>query len=133
MNELQELGYIDYSLDRKNKHLTYHIKDWVMQCCGAECDDGTVYATECYGFICVPRNITDRLGSRWGWERTKVWRFFQNNACTFGLHRMPGSFGSLIFNLAYFEDDRVTMPSDGKILYLLGKIREASRKGIKAD
>ena len=183
MNELQELGYIDYSLDRKNKHLTYQIKDWIMQCCGAECDDGVVYATEGYGFICVPRNITDRLvkmnrvfseadawldlwcyttykdlgsafsflcpviqygrygsllsmdylGSRWGWERTKVWRFFQNNACTFGLHRMPGSFGSLIFNLAYFEDDRVTMPSEGKILYLLGKIREASRKGIKAD
>ena len=154
-----------------------------MQCCGAECDDGAVYATEGYGFICVPRNITDRLvkmnrvfseadawldlwchttykdlgnafsflcpviqygrygsllsmdylGSRWGWERTKVWRFFQNNACTFGLHRMPGAFGSLIFNLAYFEDDRVTMPSDGKILYLLVKIREASRKGIKAD
>lgn len=23
MNELHELGYIDYSLDRKNKHLTY--------------------------------------------------------------------------------------------------------------
>lgn len=61
MNELQELGYIDYSLDRKNKHLTYQIKDWIMQCCGAECDDGAVYATEGYGFICVPRNITDRL------------------------------------------------------------------------
>ena len=61
MNELRELGYIDYSLDRKNKHLTYQIKDWIMQCCGAECDDGAVYATEGYGFICVPRNITDRL------------------------------------------------------------------------
>ena len=23
--------------------------------------DGTVYATEGYGFLCLPRNITDRL------------------------------------------------------------------------
>lgn len=183
MNELQELGYIEYSLNRRNKHLTYQIKDWLMQCCGAECDDGAVYATDGYGFICVPRNITERLveqnrvfseadawldlwchttykdhgnafsflcpviqygkygsllsmeylGGRWGWERTKVWRFFQNHACTFALYRMPGSFGSLIFNLSYFEDDRVTMPSEGKILFLLGKIREVSRKGITAD
>ena len=158
MNELQELGYIEYSLDRKSKHLKYMIKDWVMQCCGAECEEGAVYATDGYGFICVPRNITERLveqnrvfseadawldlwchttykdyghafsflcpviqygkygallsmdflGNRWHWEKTKVWRFFQNHACTFGLHRMPGSFGSIIFNLSYFGDDRDT-------------------------
>ena len=183
MNELQELGYIEYSLDRKSKHLKYMIKDWVMQCCGAECEEGAVYATDGYGFICVPRNITERLaeqnrvfseadawldlwchttykdygnafsflcpviqygkygallsmdflGNRWHWEKTKVWRFFQNHACTFGLHRMPGSFGSIIFNLSYFGDDRDTMPSEGKILFLLEKIREVSRKGISAD
>jgi hypothetical protein len=75
----------------------------------------------------------DFLGNRWGWERTKVWRFFQKHACTFGLHRMPGAYGSLIFNLAYFGDDRDTMPSEGKIMFLLGKIREASRKGIAAN
>jgi len=183
MNALTDLGYIEYSLDKRTKHLTYQIKDWVMNCCGAPCDEGIVYATEGYGFFCVTRNITQRLaeknivfgeadawldlwchtiykdygnafsflcpviqfgkyesllsldflGNRWGWERTKVWRFFQNNACNFGLFRMPGSYGSLIFNLSYFGDDRDTMPSEGKILYMLGKIREASRKGIKAD
>ncbi len=183
MNELQELGYIEYTLNRKTKHLEYTIKDWVVQCCGGDCDQGIVYATEGYGFICVPRNITDRLvernmvfseadawldlwchttykdygnafsflcpviqygkygvllsmdflGNRWRWERTKVWRFFQKHACTFGLHRMPGAYGSLIFNLAYFGDDRDTMPSEGKIMFLLGKIREASRKGIAAN
>lgn len=182
MNELQELGYIEYSLDYRTKHLEYRVKDWVVQCCGAESEDGTVYAIDGYGFICVPRNITERLveknivfgeadawldlwchttykdhgnafsflcpviqygkygallsmdflGNRWGWEKTKVWRFFQNHACTFGLYRMPGSFGSLIFNLAYFEDDRGTMPSEGKILYILSRIREASRKDIVA-
>ena len=182
MNALADLGYIEYSLDRRTKHLTYRIKDWVMNCCGAPCDDGTVYATEGYGFFCVPRNITERLaeknivfgeadawldlwchttykdygnafsflcpviqfgkyesllsldflGNRWGWERTKVWRFFQNHACHFGLFRMPGSYGSLIFNLSYFGDDRDSMPSEGKILFMLGKIREASRKGIRA-
>ena len=61
MNELRDLGYIEYSLDRRTKHLEYRVLDWVVQCCGAECDDGTVYATDGYGFICVPRNITDRL------------------------------------------------------------------------
>ena len=183
MNELQELGYITYSLDKRTKHMKYQINDWVAQCCGADCDDGAVYATDGYGFICVPRNLTERLveknrvfseadawldlwchttykdygnvfsflcpiiqfgkygsllsldflGNRWGWEKTKVWRFFQNNACTFGLHRMPGSYGSLIFNLSYFGDDRDTMPSEGKIMFILGLIRDASRKGIVAD
>ena len=183
MNELRDLGYIEYSLDRRTKHLTYQIKDWVLNCCGAPCEEGIVYATEGYGFFCVTRNITQRLaeknivfgeadawldlwchttykdygnafsflcpviqfgkyesllsldflGNRWGWEKTKVWRFFQNHVCNFGLFRMPGSYGSLIFNLSYFGDDRDTMPSEGKILFMLGKIREASRKGIKAD
>ena len=183
MNELRGLGYIEYSLDKRTKHLTYQIKDWVLNCCGAPCEEGIVYATEGYGFFSVTRNITQRLaeknivfgeadawldlwchtiykdygnafsflcpviqfgkyesllsldflGNRWGWERTKVWRFFQNNACNFGLFRMPGSYGSLIFNLSYFGDDRDIMPSEGKILFMLGKIREASRKGIKAD
>ena len=35
MNELQELGYITYSIDKRTKLLKYQINDWVMACCGA--------------------------------------------------------------------------------------------------
>ena len=103
---------------------------------------GAVYATERHGFLCLPRNITERLvtagktfeeadawldlwchtiyedygnafsflapavqygkygailtletlGQRWGWEKTKVWRFFKKHGDVFALHRLPGSY-----------------------------------------
>lgn len=61
LSALSELGYIRYSLNSKTKKLTYEITDWVVKCSGEECLDGSVYATEGYGFLCLPRNITDRL------------------------------------------------------------------------
>lgn len=61
MEQLSKLGYITYSLDSKTKKLTYQINDWVVNCSGNECMSGAVYATERYGFLCVPRNITERL------------------------------------------------------------------------
>jgi hypothetical protein len=124
LEKLSELGYISYTIDKKTKKLSYTIKDWVVECSGAACADGAIYATEGYGFLCLPRNITQRLvdtkykfeesdarldlwchtvwldpnnafsqitptiqfgregaaltleklGARWGWEKTKVWR-----------------------------------------------------------
>ena len=41
------------------------------------------------------------LGKRWGWEKTKVWRFFQKHKDVFRLERVPGPKGCLIFNLWY--------------------------------
>ena len=32
-----------------------------LQCSGAECMDGAVYATDGYGFLYIPRSITERL------------------------------------------------------------------------
>ncbi|MBS6823843.1 MAG: hypothetical protein KH198_08280 [Oscillibacter sp.] len=64
MDELSKLGYITYTLDEKTKKLTYQINDWVIKCSGAECMDGSVYATEGYGFLCLPRSITQRLVDR---------------------------------------------------------------------
>lgn len=61
MNELSTLGYISYTLDPNTKKLTYQINDWVVKCSGAECSEGTVYASDGYGFICLPRDITQRL------------------------------------------------------------------------
>jgi len=61
INALTELGYISYTLDKATKKLSYTIKDWVVECSGASCSDGAVYATDGYGFLCLPRNITQRL------------------------------------------------------------------------
>lgn len=61
LEKLAELGYIRYTLDTKTIKLTYQIHDWVLKCSGAACMDGCVYATEGYGFLCLTRNITQRL------------------------------------------------------------------------
>lgn len=61
LDELSQLGYVSYSLDEKTKKLSYQLNDWVAKCNGAECRDGAVYATDGYGFLCLPRNITERL------------------------------------------------------------------------
>ena len=64
MEELQKLGYITYTLEPGTKILTYRITDWVLKCSGAECCDGVVYTTDGYGFLCMPRNITERLAEQ---------------------------------------------------------------------
>ena len=61
LERLSALGYVQYEFDAASKRLSYQINDWVMECSGSECMDGAVYATDGYGFLCVPRNITDRL------------------------------------------------------------------------
>ena len=170
---LSELGYISYTLDVKTKKLTYQITDWVIRCSGEECMNGTVYTTNGYGFLCIPRNITERLiehnyifeeadawldlwchsvskdrnnafsffapivqygkygavltletlGKRWGWEKTKVWRFFKKHGDVFALYRLPGSYGCLVFNKSYPMDTEVSLPKQTEILRILGEIR----------
>ena len=135
--------------------------------------DGAVYATEGYGFLCLPRSITERLaakqykfeesdawldlwchtvfeetnnafsflapavqygkygavltlealGQRWGWEKTKVWRFFQKHGDVFALYRLPGSYGCLIFNRLYPTGTEVSMPTQEDIVSILYEIR----------
>ena len=134
---------------------------------------GAVYATDGYGFLCLPRNITQRLadqhytfgesdawldlwchpvwqetgnafsclapavqfgrlgaaltlealGRRWGWEKTKVWRFFQKNGDAFALHRLPGSYGCLIFNRLYPLDTEASLPTGAEIERIIEKMR----------
>ncbi len=177
MNQLQDLGYISYSLDPKTKQLTYQINDWVLKCSGAECKDGAVYATEGYGFLCMPRNITERLvgkrtfeeadawldlwchttygdygnafsflgpaiqygkygsvltldglGKRWGWEKTKVWRFFKKHEDTYALFRLPGAYGCVIFNRIYPAASEIPMPEHEDVIKVLNDIRKAGKK-----
>lgn len=173
MDCLQELGYIKYILNEKTKHLEYQICDWVICCSGQGCTSGTVFATNGYGFLCLPRSITQRLvrqnykfeeadalldlwchttwqdsrnafsfmaptvqfggygavltletlGRRWGWERTKVWRFFKKHESDFPLYRLPGSYGCLIFNSTYPADQPFSLPEQAEIERILSGIR----------
>ena len=174
MDKLVQLGYIDYELDPTTKKLTYQIKDWVVQCSGEPCmGTEAVYATQGYGFLCLPRNITQRLaeahyqfaesdawldlwchsvwqdsnnafshiapaiqfgkygavltleslGHRWGWEKTKVWRFFKKYADAFPLYKLPGSFGCLIFNMAYPAGQSFPLPDPADVVRILDEIR----------
>jgi len=173
MNELSSLEYITYHLDPETKKLTYKIIDFVVKCSGADCDSGTVYTTEGYGFLCLPRNTTQRLvernhtfdeadawldlwchtvyrdprnafshmapaiqygkygaaltlenlGHRWNWEKTKVWRFLQKHGDAFTLHKLPGSFGCLIFNTLYPTGTEIAVPTQTEIIRILDEIR----------
>ncbi len=183
LDRLSKLGYIRYTLDSKTKKLTYQITDWVVKCSGEECMDGAVYTTDGYGFLCLPRSITERLieqqyifeesdawldlwchsiskdrnnafsffaptvqygkygavltletlGKRWGWEKTKVWRFFKKHSDVFALYRLPGSYGCLVFNKLYPCDIEGVIPSQEQIKRILDEIRayavNTSKKG----
>ena len=173
MDKLQMLGYITYTLELDTKILTYRITDWIVECSGKECPDGNVYTTPRYGFVCMPRNITERLvekghkfgeadawldlwchtvfrdkgnafsflapaiqygkygsvltletlGKRWKWEKTKVWRFFQNYCSYFSLHRLPGAYGCVIFNNCYPAKEEFEDPNDEEIMCILKLVR----------
>ena len=74
MDTLSRLGYIKYELDPHTKKLTYLITDWVVECSGEECMDGNVYASNGYGFLCLPRNITQRLAdNNYTFEESDAW------------------------------------------------------------
>lgn len=173
LDELQTLGYITYTLDPTTKKLEYRIRDWVLECSGEGCSDGAVYATDSYGFICLPRNITQRLadrktkfgdadawldlwchtvwrensnafsyiaptvqfgtmgtaltlealGRRWGWEKTKVWRFLHKHGDAFALYRLPSSGGCLIFNKLYPADMAFSLPESADIVRIIARMR----------
>lgn len=173
LQELADLKYLTYHLDEKTKKLEYHITDWVLNCSGTGCMDGAVYATTGYGFLCMPRNIMDRLvenqrifdeadawldlwchtiyedqnnvfsfeapvvqygqygavltletlGQRWGWEKTKVWRFFQKHGDVFTLQRLPSSYGCLIFNKCYPVEREVMLPDQDQIMRIINEVR----------
>ena len=65
----------------------------------------------------------EALGRRWGWEKTKVWRFFQKNGDAFALHRLPGSYGCLIFNKLYPTDTEVSLPSYAELERIIEEMR----------
>jgi hypothetical protein len=64
----------------------------------------------------------ETLGARWGWEKTKVWRFLQKHGDVFPLRKLPGSYGCLIFSTQYPGAVALT-PTVGEILRALDAIR----------
>ena len=172
LDHLKALGYLTYTLDSETKLLTCQITDWVMECTGEECMDGAVYATPGYGFLCMPRDITERLaeqgykfdvadawldlwchtvfrdygnafsflspvvqygkygsmltletlGKRWGWEKTKVWRFFRDYATCFQLYRLPNSYGCVIYSRFYPTCDEIQMPEEEAVMRIFREI-----------
>jgi hypothetical protein len=69
----------------------------------------------------------ETLGRRWGWEKTKVWRFLQKHQDAFTLHKLPGSFGCLIFNTQYPAGEEFTVPGQTEIVRILDEIRITGR------
>lgn len=174
LQTLANLGYITYEYDIETRRLSYVVKDWVIECSGKDCEDDNVYATNEYGFICVPRDVTDRLvvkgykfeesdawldlwihtiyedkknfltffapmvrfcdfkafftleglSRRWGWEKTKTWRFFQKNKEVFELYRLPGTYGCLVINKLYPTSKNINLPTQKEIIDLIYKARE---------
>ena len=62
MDTLYRYGFINYSLDQRTKKLSYTINDFVTRCSGKPCiGSSSPYATNGYGFLCMPRDITQRL------------------------------------------------------------------------
>ena len=183
LDQLSSVGYLKYHLDSTTKKLTYEIVDWVLKCTGAECTSGTVYATQGFGFLCMPRSITQRLidtgmvfqeadawldlwshttfqdygnafsflapviqygkygtvltletlGKRWGWEKTKVWRFFRKHKKVFSLQRLPSSFGCLVFNLLYPTDAKIQPPSHEATIQLMNEILTSNHYRYKGN
>ena len=177
LDVLQKLGYLTYTLEAGTKKLTYRITDWVVQCSGQECQDEAVYVTPGYGFLCMPRDITERLaasghvfgdadawldlwchtvfrdygnafsflapavqfgkygavltletlGQRWGWEKTKVWRFLHKLENEFPLYRLPGSFGCVIFNMGYPAASEIQAPEEADVKRIMDLIRFSAR------
>ena len=172
LDDLQDMRYITYTLEEGTKQLTYRITDWVVECSGEECRDGAVYTTSGYGFLCMPRTITERiaeqglvfeeadawldlwchtvfhdygnafsflspviqygkygsmltletLGKRWGWEKTKVWRFFRKFTPYFQLYRLPGSYGCVIYNQLYPVCDEIEIPEEETVISIFREI-----------
>ena len=68
------------------------------------------------------------LGRRWGWEKTKVWRFFKKHEDAFPLYRLPGAYGCLVFNAQYPTERSaqgmgISLPSQEELLRTIEALR----------
>ncbi len=64
----------------------------------------------------------ESLGNRWGWEKTKVWRFIKKHSDVFVLYRLPSSYGCVIFNAIYPTCSDIKLPSSETVISILNEI-----------
>ena len=64
----------------------------------------------------------ETLGKRWGWEKTKVWRFFRDYATCFQLYRLPNSYGCVIYSRFYPTCDEIKMPEEETVMRIFREI-----------
>lgn len=68
----------------------------------------------------------ETLGQRWGWEKTKVWRFMKKHGDVFALYRLSSSYVCLIFNKLYPCDIEVSLPTQEEINDVISTIKQYS-------
>ena len=76
----------------------------------------------------------DFLGKRWRWEKSKVSRFFSKYTEYFTLYKLPGSFGSVIYNVKYLEN--FAAPSKEQVDMLCNaflSFSKTTRRGAVSD
>ena len=95
--------------------------------------NGTVCATDGFGFLCFPRNITQRLAEeRYIFDEADAWLDIwchtvseePGNAFSFIAPAVQyGSYGCLVFNKSYPMDTEVSLPEQAEFLRILDEIR----------
>ena len=75
------------------------------------------------GWAVRRRSYFGNPGTTLGLGKTKVWRFLQKHQDAFALHKLPGSYGCLIFNMQYPTGTTFTIPEHGDIIRILSEIR----------
>ena len=75
----------------------------------------------------------ETLGERWGWEKTKVWRFFKKHGDVFPLYRLPSSYGCLVFNTFYPTGADTQLPEQDMVMRILREILICSTYKCKGN
>ncbi len=102
LERLQQLGFLRYSLDPSTKKLEYTLLDLWCHTVWQEPRNIFSHMAPTVQFGSLGAVLTlETLGRRWGWEKTKVWRFFKKHEDALPLYRLPGSYGCLVFNAQY--------------------------------
>ena len=92
-----------------------------------DADNVFSHLAPCVQFTRVSATVTlDYLKDRWRWSKAKVYRFLNRHRGVFCLKKLPGSFGCLIFNLAYAENSSEE-PSSEQIESLCRKLKRNCR------
>ena len=103
LSKLSELGYVRCSLNAKTKKLTYQITDWVLECSGEECMNGSVYESHA---ITAAELLPGDLGflmdaDGQGWNHVLIFAGYGENGERMWVHSSGGE--GVILNTPSYE------------------------------